>query len=133
MDQVCFLTALFDTGSNPGLFADILHCVGVLAAYIIPCVLALLPIRLLTRIPSFIFRKLLRKITDKGRLSTSRIAGDDSKELVLRHIAQAPFRFRYMFRLVKVFRRNISAKRGVLHLKEGFKHCHLRAPPSRSC
>ena len=59
MDQVCFLTALFDTGSNPGLFADILHCVGVLAAYIIPCVLALLPIRLLTRIPSFIFRKLL--------------------------------------------------------------------------
>ncbi len=37
MDQVCFLTALFDTGSNPGLFADILHCVGVLAAYIIPC------------------------------------------------------------------------------------------------
>ncbi len=41
------------------LFTDILHCFGVLAAYIIPSVLILLPIRFLTRLPSFIFRKLL--------------------------------------------------------------------------
>ncbi len=41
------------------LVVDILHCLGVLAAYIIPSVLLLLPIRFLTRLPSFIFRKLL--------------------------------------------------------------------------
>ncbi len=45
--------------SRISLFADILHCFGVLAAYIIPSVLVLLPIRFLTRLPSFIFRKLL--------------------------------------------------------------------------
>ncbi len=36
-----------------------LRCLGVLIAYIIPCVPVLLPIRFLTKIPSFIFRKLL--------------------------------------------------------------------------
>ena len=45
--------------SQISLFVDILHCFGVLAAYIIPSVLILLPIRFLTRLPSFIFRKLL--------------------------------------------------------------------------
>ena len=45
--------------SQFSLFVDILHCFGVLAAYIIPSVLILLPIRFLTRLPSFIFRKLL--------------------------------------------------------------------------
>ena len=45
--------------SEIGLFVDILHCFGVLAAYIVPSVLILLPIRFLTRLPSFIFRKLL--------------------------------------------------------------------------
>ncbi len=41
------------------LFVGTLRCLGVLIAYIIPCVLVLLPIRFLTKIPSFIFRKLL--------------------------------------------------------------------------
>lgn len=41
------------------LVTDILHCFGVLAAYIIPSVLILLPIRFLTKLPFFIFRKLL--------------------------------------------------------------------------
>ncbi len=45
--------------SQISLFVDILHCLGVLAAYIIPSVLILLPIRFLTRLPSFIIRKLL--------------------------------------------------------------------------
>ncbi len=45
--------------SKISLFVDILQCLGLLAAYIIPCVLVLLPIRFLTRLPSFIFRKLL--------------------------------------------------------------------------
>ena len=41
------------------LFVSTLRCLGVLIAYIIPCVLVLLPIRFLTKIPSFIFRKFL--------------------------------------------------------------------------
>ncbi|MBQ8306417.1 MAG: TSUP family transporter [Blautia sp.] len=45
--------------SQYALFIDTLRCLGVLAAYIIPCVLVLLPVRFLTKIPSFIFRKLL--------------------------------------------------------------------------
>ena len=36
-----------------------LSCVGRLIAYIVPCVLILLPIRFLTKVPSFVFRKLL--------------------------------------------------------------------------
>ena len=38
---------------------DVLHCNGVLAAYIIPCVLILLPIRYFTNIRSYVFRKFL--------------------------------------------------------------------------
>ena len=45
--------------SRCSLLMDMLHCFGVLAAYIIPCVLVLLPVRFLTRLPSYIFRKLL--------------------------------------------------------------------------
>ena len=36
-----------------------LTCLGRLVAYIVPCVLILLPIRFLTKVPSFVFRKLL--------------------------------------------------------------------------
>ena len=36
-----------------------LECLGRLVAYIIPCVMVLLPLRFLTRVPSFAFRKLL--------------------------------------------------------------------------
>ena len=38
---------------------QILHCLGVLAAYIVPALAILIPIRFLTKLPSFIFRKLL--------------------------------------------------------------------------
>ncbi|MCR5230931.1 MAG: TSUP family transporter [Solobacterium sp.] len=41
------------------LFADTLQCLGRLVRYIIPCVSVLLPVRILTKIPSYIFRKLL--------------------------------------------------------------------------
>ena len=44
------------------LFVDTLCCLGSLAMYLIPCVLVLLPIRFLTGIPSFVFRKLLHAI-----------------------------------------------------------------------
>ena len=41
------------------LAADTLLCFGRLILYIIPCVLILLPIRFFTKMPSFVFRKLL--------------------------------------------------------------------------
>ena len=41
------------------LFPDTLRCLGIFASFIIPCVLVLLPVRLLTGIPSFVFRKFL--------------------------------------------------------------------------
>ncbi|MBQ4427921.1 MAG: TSUP family transporter [Oscillospiraceae bacterium] len=44
------------------LFVDTLLCLGRLVAYIIPCVLILLPIRFLTKVPSFVFRKLLHMV-----------------------------------------------------------------------
>ena len=46
---------------NP-LAAGVLHCLYALISYIVPCVLVLLPVRFLTRLPSFIFRKLLHII-----------------------------------------------------------------------
>lgn len=45
--------------SKCGLFVDVLHCIGMLAAFLIPCVVVLIPIRVLTEIPAFIFRKLM--------------------------------------------------------------------------
>ncbi len=45
--------------SGFSLIRDVFHCIGVLAAFIAPCLLILLPVRFLTKIPSFIFRKLL--------------------------------------------------------------------------
>ncbi|MBR0391654.1 MAG: hypothetical protein IJK38_04970, partial [Oscillospiraceae bacterium] len=41
------------------LVMQTLHCLGRLVMYIIPCVLILLPIRFLTKVPSYVFRKLL--------------------------------------------------------------------------
>lgn len=41
------------------LVTGVLHCFSVLLAYVIPCIIVLLPIRFLTKIPSFLFRKLL--------------------------------------------------------------------------
>lgn len=41
------------------LFVQILSCAGALAAYIIPCVAILLPIRYFSKVPDYVFRKLL--------------------------------------------------------------------------
>lgn len=41
------------------LVVQTLHCFERLILYIVPCVLVLLPIRFLTKVPSFVFRKLL--------------------------------------------------------------------------
>ena len=45
--------------SRCALLADTLRCAGVFVAFLIPCIAVLAPIRLLTGIPSFIFRKLM--------------------------------------------------------------------------
>ena len=44
------------------LFVNILRNLGIFLAYVIPCVLIFLPIRFLTKIPSFIFRKFLHVV-----------------------------------------------------------------------
>jgi len=44
------------------LAVQTLQCLGRLILYIIPCVLVILPIRFTTKIPSFVFRKLLHLI-----------------------------------------------------------------------
>ena len=41
------------------LFTQILHCLAVLASFLVPAVLILIPIRFLTKLPSYVFRKLL--------------------------------------------------------------------------
>lgn len=45
--------------NNNTLVIQTAGCLGRLVLYIIPCVLILLPIRFLTKVPSFVFRKLL--------------------------------------------------------------------------
>ena len=42
--------------SQISLFVQVLRCIGVLGALIVICLLILLPIRFLTKIPSFVFR-----------------------------------------------------------------------------
>lgn len=44
------------------LFAQVIHCFGTLVAYLIPCLLIVVPVRFLTKVPSFVFRKLLHAI-----------------------------------------------------------------------
>lgn len=48
-----------DTGL---LFSQILHCLLMLAAFVVPTLLILVPVRLLTKLPSFVFRKLLHMV-----------------------------------------------------------------------
>lgn len=45
--------------SRSALIVDVLRCVGGMAAFLFPCVALLIPVRFLTRIPAFIFRKLM--------------------------------------------------------------------------
>ena len=48
--------------SRYALFTGTLRCLGALVAYVVPCVVVLFPIRFLTKIPSFVFRKLLHVV-----------------------------------------------------------------------
>ena len=48
------------------LFVQVLRCVGILAAIIAVCLAILLPVRFLTKIPSFVFRKLLHIVAFGG-------------------------------------------------------------------
>ena len=41
------------------MLSQILHCLAVLASFIVPALMILLPVRFLTSLPSFVFRKLL--------------------------------------------------------------------------
>lgn len=45
--------------SKCALIVDVLRCVGGMVAFLIPCVAILTPVRFLTQIPSFVFRKLM--------------------------------------------------------------------------
>ena len=56
-----FVTAFSNHGflsQNP-LSAQVLHCLGLFVFFVIPCLIILIPVRFLTRLPSFVFRKLL--------------------------------------------------------------------------
>lgn len=52
--------------SQYALLAQVLHCIGTLLALIAPCLSVLLPIRFLTKVPSFVFRKLLHVVAFGG-------------------------------------------------------------------
>lgn len=52
----------WDVLSRFDLFVQVLRCAGSLVAYIIPCVLVLLLIRFFTKVPSYVFRKLLHVV-----------------------------------------------------------------------
>lgn len=47
------------SGISGVLFSQTLHCLAVLASFIVPAVLILIPVRFLTKLPSYVFRKLL--------------------------------------------------------------------------
>ena len=48
--------------SEQEIIVQTLRCLGKWVAYIIPCVAVLLPVRFLTRVPPFVFRKLLHLV-----------------------------------------------------------------------
>lgn len=48
--------------SQYAVIVDVLHCFGVLISYLIPCVIILLPIRFFTKVPSYVFRKMLHVV-----------------------------------------------------------------------
>lgn len=49
----------WDTLSKIELFVQTIHCFITMGAFLLPCIIILIPLRFLTKIPSFIFRKLL--------------------------------------------------------------------------
>ena len=53
---------MLGTSTMTELAMQMLRCVEALLAYIVPAVLLLLPVRLFTKVPSFVFRKLLHVV-----------------------------------------------------------------------
>ncbi len=49
----------WDVLSRSELFMQVLRCLGIFLAYVVPSLTILVPIRFLTMVPSFVFRKLL--------------------------------------------------------------------------
>ena len=56
---VCAALSIQSSPPPEQLIAQTRRCLGLLAAYLVPCLLILIPIRFLTKLPSFVFRKLL--------------------------------------------------------------------------
>ena len=50
------------TSEQNTLFSQILHCLSVFGGFIVPAVLIIVPVRFLTKLPSYVFRKLLHAI-----------------------------------------------------------------------
>ncbi|MBR1709944.1 MAG: hypothetical protein IJ719_14140 [Clostridia bacterium] len=48
--------------SKVPLLVDVLHCITVLVAIILPCALVLIPVRFRTKVPSYIFRKAMHTV-----------------------------------------------------------------------
>lgn len=59
LGAVLLILNYWDFLSRFALFTQILSCFGIFLAYVIPSLAILIPIRFLTKIPSFVFRKLL--------------------------------------------------------------------------
>lgn len=48
------------------LVVQVFRCLGILSAFVVSCLFVLLPIRFLTRLPSFVFRKMLHAVAFGG-------------------------------------------------------------------
>ncbi|MCR4611815.1 MAG: TSUP family transporter [Lachnospiraceae bacterium] len=59
LGAVMLVLNYWDILSRSELIVDTFFCLKTLIKYLIPCVVVLIPIRFLTKIPSFVFRKLL--------------------------------------------------------------------------
>ena len=59
-----FLTAVLNTAAaaQEPLMKQVLRCLAAFVIYVLPCLAVLVPVRFLTKLPSFVFRKLLHFI-----------------------------------------------------------------------
>ena len=57
-----FLTAVMNTAAQEPLIKQVLHCLAAFVIFILPCLAILIPVRFLTKLPSFVFRKMLHFI-----------------------------------------------------------------------
>lgn len=61
MSEECFAIAGLPF-MDPSLWSAVGHCLAFLLAYLIPAVTVVIPIRVFTRMPSFVFRKVLHLV-----------------------------------------------------------------------